>query len=206
VIFKTGEKCLDEFDRQLQDEHHQAIKAGKPPIFGKITIPYKGEKETYYSYCKTHNIHHFGKQRLVINHREADLSDTAGFYISNRLHWQATGMTRIRRHRWPVDVDHEAGKEAGLDQYQVRDFEAISRHVALVAVTYSFLRAAHHDSALVHTRQQTLETKLAGSAGSWRRNTQAHVLWALATFIATGLAQGQTLHDVMAPLIAAVSY
>jgi len=206
VLFKTGEKCLDEFARQLKDEHYQATQAGKPPVFGKITIPYKGAKETYYSYCKTHHIQNFGQQRLVINHREADLSDTAGFYISNRLHWQATGITRIRRHRWPVEVYHEEGKEEGLDQYQVRDFEAISRHVALVAVTYSLLRAAHHDSALFHKLQQTLETRLEGSAGSWRRNTQAHVLWALATFIATGLAQGQTLHDVMAPLIAAVAY
>ena len=206
VIFKTGAKRLDEFDRQLKDEHHQAIKAGKAPVFGKITIPYKGEKETYYSYCQTHSIHNFGKQRLVINHREANLSDTAGFYISNRLHWQATGITRIRRHRWPVEVYHEEGKEDGLDQYQVRDFEAISRHVALVAVPYSLLRAAQHDSALFHKLQQTLETKLEGSARAWRRNTQAHALWALATFIATGLAQGQTLHDVMAPLIAAVSY
>jgi len=206
VIFKTGAKRLDEFDRQWQDAHHQAIKAGKPPVFGKITIPYKGEKETYDSYCQTHSIHNFGKQRLVINHREANLSDTAGFYISNCLHWQAPGITRIRRHRWPVEVYHEEGKEEGLDQYQVRDFEAISRHVALVAVTYSLLRAAQHDNARFHKLQQTLETKLEGSAGSWRRNTQAHALWAWATFIATGLAQGQTLHHVMAPLIAAVSY
>jgi hypothetical protein len=206
VICKTGEQRLDTFDRHLKDEHHEAIKTGKPPVFRKITIPYKGAQETYYSYCQTHRIPNFGKQRLVINHREADLSDTAGFYISNRLHWQATGITRIRRHRWPVEVYHEEGKEEGLDQYQVRDFEAISRHVALVAVTYSLLRAAHHDNALFHKLQQTLETRLEGSAGAWRRTTQAHALWALAAFIATGLAQGQTLHEVMAPLIAAVAY
>jgi hypothetical protein len=46
VIFKTGEKCLDALDRPWQDEHHHAIKAGKPPVFGKITIPYKGATDT----------------------------------------------------------------------------------------------------------------------------------------------------------------
>ncbi len=115
-------------------------------------------------------------------------------------------MTRIRRHRWPVAVDHEEGTEEGREQYQGRDFAAISRPVALGAVTSSLRRAAPHDRALLHTLQQTLETTLEGSAASWRRKTQAHALWAWATFIATGLAQGQTLHHVMAPLLAAVSY
>jgi len=31
----------------------------------------QGAQETYYSYCQTHNIHNFGKQRLVINHGRA---------------------------------------------------------------------------------------------------------------------------------------
>ena len=59
------------------------------------------------------------------------------FFISNQLHWQAPGITRIRRHRWPVEVYHEEGKAEGWDQYQVRDFEAIERHIGLVAVVYS---------------------------------------------------------------------
>jgi anti-sigma-K factor RskA len=122
------------------------------------------------------------------------------------LNWQAEGITRIRRHRWPVEVYHEEGRAEGLDQHQVRDFAAISKHIALVAVTYSLLRAAQHDHTLLHKLQQTIETKLDGSAGSWRRNMQAQALWALATFIAAGLAQGQALRDVMAPLVAALSY
>jgi hypothetical protein len=205
VILASGEKRLDAFDLALQQEHHQAIKEGKLPVFQKITIPYKGQQETYYSYCNTHRIHTFGKQRLVMNHRQADLSDTATFFISNQLNWQAPGITRIRRHRWPVEVYHEEGKADGLDQYQVRDFDAIYRHIALVAVTYSLLRAAHHDQALLHTLQQQIKTKLDGSAGSCRRNTQAQALWALGTFIATALAQGQTLSQVMQPVLVAVS-
>ncbi|MGH8069783.1 MAG: hypothetical protein ACRERE_31975 [Candidatus Entotheonellia bacterium] len=99
---------------------------------------------------------------------------------------------------------HEEGKADGLDQDQVRDFQARSRHIALVAVTYSLLRAAPHDTALLHTLQQQIKTKLDGSAGAGRRYTQAQVLWALATFIAAALSQGQPLSDVMSPLPAAV--
>jgi hypothetical protein len=206
VVLKQEQQRLDVFDTHLQQEHQEAVKAKGRPVFGKLSITYKGEKETYYSYCKTHHIHNFGKQRLVINHRKADLSDSATYFISNKLNWQAGGLTRIRRHRWPVEVYHEEGKADGLDQYQVRDFEAISRHIALVAVTYSLLRAAQHDEALLHKLQRHVQTTLDGSAGSWRRNTQAQALWTLATFIATGLSQGQMLHDVMEPLLAVFAY
>jgi DDE superfamily endonuclease len=91
VILKDGQQRLDAFDAHLQQEHHQAIQHKRPPIFRKLSITYKGEKETYYSYCKTHHIHNFGKHRLVINHRKADLSDAAVYYLSNQLKWQAGG-------------------------------------------------------------------------------------------------------------------
>jgi hypothetical protein len=137
IIVASGTQCLKVFDQQLQEEHVAALQQRTTPVFQKITIAYKGDQETYYSYCTTHRIHNFGRQRLVINHRKADLSDAAMFLMSNQLHWQARGITRIRRHRWPVEVSHEEGQAEGLDQYQVRDFQAISRHIALVAVPYS---------------------------------------------------------------------
>ena len=141
----------------------------------------------------------------MINHRHQDLSDSAIFFISNRLTWTAKGITRIRRHRWPVEVYHEEGKADGLDQYQVRDFEAIGKHIALVAVTYSLLRAAPHDTALLHSLHRTVQTTLDSSAGAVRRNTPAQALWALAGLIQTGLAQDQTLKQVMQPILAAVA-
>jgi hypothetical protein len=139
---KTGQETLKALAARLKEEHLQALQHKGKPVFQKITIPYKGELETYYSYCRSHQIHNFGKQRLVINYRQADLSDNPTFFISNRLFWHAPSITRIRRHRWPVEVYHEEGKAEGLDQYQLRGFSTIQRHVALVAVVYSILRAA----------------------------------------------------------------
>jgi hypothetical protein len=206
VILKRGRLTLEKFAEQLKQEHLQAVAAGGKPVFHKIGITYKGEKETYYSYCRTHRIHNLGKQRLVINFNQPDLSDSPSFYNSNRLYWQSVGITRIRRHRWPVEVYHEEGKEEGLDKYQVRDFQAISRHIGLVAVAYSLLRAAPHDEALLHKLQRQLEMELEGSTPFWRRATQAQSLWALACFISAGLTQGQPLRQLMAPLLAAVCY
>ena len=204
VNLRTGQETLQDFAERLKQEHLEALQHGGRPLFRPVTIPYKGEQEQYYSYCNTHRLHNFGKQRLVINHRQADLADKPAFFISNRLVWQAAGITRIRRHRWPVEVYHEEGKAEGLDQYQLRDFGAIERHVALVTVVYSLLRAAQHDPDLHELLQRQLKVKLEGSVASWRRATQGQALWCLGLFISAGLAQGQTLQAVMMPLIQAV--
>jgi len=204
VNLKTGQLPLADFAARLKQEHLAALSHAKKPIFEHIRIPFKGTHETYYSYCNTHRLHTFGRQRLVINYRQADLSDTPTYYLSNRLFWHAPGITRIRRHRWPVEVYHEEGKAEGLDQYQLRDFRGIQRHVALVAVVYSLLRAAQHDPAL-HTRlQRILHVNLEGHPAAGRRAAQAHSLWCLGLFISAGLAQGQSLRTILAPLIQAM--
>lgn len=204
VCLKDSEQKVSDFAQQLKAEHQQRLASGQRGVFQPIRIPYKGATEHYYSYCATHRLNNFGKVRLVINHRQADLSDKPVFYITNQLHWQAPGTTRIRRHRWPVEVYHEEGKAEGLDQYQVRDFTAIQRHIALVAVVYCLLRTAQHDQALHHKLYCELKFELEGSAPFWRRATQAQSLWSLALFISTGLAQGHSLQTIMAPLLRSV--
>ncbi len=204
VQLKSGKQRLDQFADHLKAEHCAAVKRGQSPTFKPITISYKGTKERYYSYCATHRIASFGRQRLVINYHQPDLTDTPMFLICNQMLWQAPGITRIRRHRWPVEVYHEEGKAEGLDQYQVRDFQAIERHVGLVAVVYSLLRAAQHDPALQHKLQRQLKLDLEGSVAFWQRATQAQSLWTLALFISAGLSQGQSLRTIITPLLRAI--
>lgn len=205
IVGEKGTSPLSQFDADLVERHQQAVKENKKGLFKSITIKYKGEKETYYSYCNTHRIKGFGRLRLVINHQKEDLSDSPVFFISNRKKWQAENLTGIRRHRWPVEVYHEEGKADGLDQYQVRSFEAIGKHIALVSVVYSLLRVAQHDTALLRKLRRNVHTTLEGSAGACRRNTKAQALWAFACLIQTALAQGQTLQDVMQPILATVT-
>ena len=204
IELKTGEEPLGEFAARLKAEQLAALPHGKATVFRPITIAYKGQAEHSFSYCETHRVRTFGKVRLVINHRQADLSDSPVFYIANRLVWQAAGITRIRRHRWPVEVYYEEGKAEGLDQYQLRDFGAIEKHVALIAVVYSLLRAAQQDPPFRERLQRELKVDLEGSVASGRRIMQAQCLWSLAVCISVSLAQGQTLPQVMAPLVKAI--
>ena len=204
VNLKTGQIPLEDFAERLQQEHLAAVSHSRQPIFQRINIPFKGEHETYYSYCNTHRLPNFGRQRLVINYRQADLSDKPTFYISNRLIWHAAGITRIRRHRWPVEVYPEEGQAEGLDQYPLRDFRGIQRHVALVAVAYSLWRAAQHDSSLRARLQRILHLNLEGHPASGRRAAQAQSLGCLGLLISSGLAQGQSLPEIMAPFLRAI--
>ncbi len=74
VQLASGEKRLEEFAKQLKQEHERAIEAGKEPVLKSASA--NGAKESYYSYCRTHRIANFGRLRLVINHRSPDLADS----------------------------------------------------------------------------------------------------------------------------------
>ena len=205
-LLAAGTTAVEAFAAPLQEEPRQALKSGTTPVVRNLTLPYQGDRETSYRYCKIHHLQTCGKQRLVINQRQADRSDAAAFLISHRWQWQAHGSTRLRRHRWLVEVYHDEGTADGLEQDQVRDFPAIYRPMALVAVTDRLLSAAQHDPVRLHTRQRHIQTTLEGSAGAGRRLTQAQAWWALATCIATARSQGQTRSQVMPPFVAAVCY
>jgi len=62
VVLPEGSVTLEQFAKDLKQKHQAAIKSGGKPLFHKIGITYKGEKETYYSYCRTLRIHNYGKQ------------------------------------------------------------------------------------------------------------------------------------------------
>ena len=112
-------------------------------------------------------------------------------------------MTRVGRHRWPVEEYHKESKAEGLDQYQVRNFEAIEKHIAMVALVYSLLKHARYDSVLLNTLQTQLDKNIKGSLATWRRTTQAQVLWGLVLWIEEALRQGDSLEKIMKTLLPA---
>ena len=103
-----------------------------------------------------------------------------------------------------MEVYHEEGKAEGLDQYQLRDLTAIERHVAFVAVVYSLLRAAQHDTVFQERLQRELKFNLEGSAASWRRATQAQAFWSLLLCVSLRLSLGHSLESIAAPMLRAL--
>ena len=149
------------------------------------------------NYCKTHYICGDGRQKILISYRKEDLSGTDRVFMGNRRLWRVQQMTRVGRHRWPVEEYHKEGKAEGLDQYQVRDFTAIEKHIALVALVYSLLQHARYDPALLNNLQTQLDTDIEGSLAYWRRTTQAQALWMLVQWIDTAIKQEMPLQTIM---------
>jgi len=200
----SKKKSIADFVKSLKEEQIAKIKEGVPTNklpFLKCTIKYKGKKEVYYNYCKTHHISGYGRQKLLISHRKQDLSDTSRVFIGNRLKWRVQHLTKVGRHRWPVEEYHKEGKAEGLDQYQIRDFEAIEKHVALVALVYSLLQHARYDSVLLNKLQAQLDTDIKGSLAYWRRTTQAQALWIMVQWIDSVLKQGMSLEQIIQTLL-----
>ena len=103
----------------------------------------------------------------------------------------------------PVLVHHFAPHFASV--FSADAFAQFHRYLSGLVVSENKMRAAQHDTALLHPLHQHVQITLDGSAGACRRNTQAQALWALAGLIQTGLTQGHTLKQVMQPILAAVS-
>lgn len=204
-LIKSGsaQQSLQEFAQGLKNEQQTNPEHSN---FKKTVITFKDQLITYYAYCRTHRIKNFGKQRLVIRHRQADLSDEPVFLISNQLNWRASGILRTYRHRWPVEVFHQEAKAEGLQQYQVRDFQAINRHIALVVVAYSLLQLARHDPELLSRLQQHIHQSADGSLAFWRRMTKAQAFFALIQWITLAIQKGQSLEQVLRPFISAIAH
>jgi hypothetical protein len=202
-ILLSGSKkiTVSDFVAKLKAEHLD--KTNDKPVFNKVTIRYKGKKEVYYNYYKTHHICGYRRQKLLISYQKADLSSPARVFITNCLLWQVQQTSRVGRHRWPVEEYHKEGKTEGLDQYQIRDFKAIEKHIAFVALLYSLLKHARYDDVLLQKLQSQLDQNIEGSLAYWRRTSQAQALWILLQWVQATLDSGQSLEQIMKTLIPA---
>ena len=208
-ILRAGGKTISvgDFVKSLHEEHLTQSPEEEPrkqPVFGKVTIRYKGKKEVYYNYCKVHHICGYGRQRLLISYSNPELTGTARVFISNRLKWRSHQMARVGRHRWPVEEYHKEGKAEGLNKYQTRNFKAIEKHIAMVAVVYSILQHSRHDSVLLNNLREQLDIKnIEGSLAFWRRAAQAQALWLLVQWLKVSIQEGMSLQQIVQTLIPA---
>jgi len=202
ILSGSASKSLGEFSADLLNQHR-----GGETKFYKTTVHYKGGEETYYAYCATHRIKGYEeKQRLVISYKNEELNGEPLISISNRTHWHASGILRIRRHRWPIETFHQEGKDEGLDKYQLRDFTAIRTHVAFVSTAYTMLKRAVHDDELLSTFRQRLHIEPNGTLPLLRRLLQLEGLMALVEYVHLQANNGNSIEGILQQLMRQVAY
>lgn len=168
----------------------------------KTAFTFRGEKIEVYAYCLNYRVSKYEqKQRLVISFLKSDLSDRPNLTISNRLDWNASGILRIRRHRWGVETYHQEGKAEGLEQYQARGYKAVQTHIALIVVAFSMLKLLSHDQNLLSKIQQRLQTDTSSTLPFFRRLFRAEGLVNLMEYVFTAVKTGKSFNQIYQPFV-----
>jgi hypothetical protein len=80
---------------------------------------------------------------MVLGHERADLTDTPRFVVTDARHWESGRTMETWRFRWAAEVLHEFSKQGtGWAAAQVRNAEAVKRHLRLSCLAQSLLQRA----------------------------------------------------------------
>jgi hypothetical protein len=155
------------------------------------------DDKTYWTFTLAVRLPGLGKVRLVISFENAELTGTYAVLVTNRADWSAYRIIATYLQRWPIETFYQDGKEhLGLDEYRMRDAEAIQKHWCLVFVAYSLL---HLDCLPPSLKQGRLPLKTIGEA--CRQQAQA-LIEALILHTHERLQHGQKAQDIFAQLFA----
>ena len=79
--------------------------------------------------------------------RSIDDGELAYYHCHNPREEGFGELVRAAGMRWPIEESFEAAKgEAGLDNYQVRLYDAWYRHITLAMLALAFLAVMRHKS------------------------------------------------------------
>jgi hypothetical protein len=153
--------------------------------------------KTYWTFTLAVRIPGLGKVRLVVSFEHAELTGTYAVLVTNRVDWSAQRIITLYLQRWPIETFYQDGKtHLGLDEYRMRNAEAIKKHWCLVFVAYSFL---HLDCLPPSPRKGSLPVKTIGEA--CRQQAQA-LIEAVILYAHEQLQRGQQAVDIFATLFA----
>jgi SRSO17 transposase len=163
------------------------------PAYRAVSV---GDK-TYWTFTLAVRLPGLGKVRLVLSFANAELTGTAAILVTNRVDWSAQRIIALYLQRWPIETFYQDGKtHLGLDEYRMRNAEAIGKHWCLVFVAYSFL---HLDCLPPSPTKGSLPVKTIGEA--CRQQAQA-LMQALILYAHDRLQLGQRAEDIFAYLFA----
>jgi SRSO17 transposase len=164
-----------------------------PTAYRAVTV---GDK-TYWTFTLAVRLPGLGKVRLVVSFKNAELTGTYAVLVSNRVDWHAQRIITLYLQRWPIETFYQDGKgHLGLDEYRMRNAEAIQKHWCLVFVAYSLL---HLDCLPPSPTKGSLPIKTIGEA--CRQQAQA-LMQAVILYAHERLQLGQRAQDIFGYLFA----
>jgi hypothetical protein len=127
---------------QRIDEVASALRQTHPESFRPIQVRGRnGEQTQYWAFTKSVRLKRYGRKRIAIVHERADLTDAPRFLVTDALQWESGRIIETWSFRWAAEVFHEFSKQGtGLEAAQVRNEEAVKRHLRLSCLAQSILQ------------------------------------------------------------------
>jgi hypothetical protein len=134
ILWQDQWHRIDEVATELRQHH--------PESFRRVQVRCRnGERKAFWAFTKTVRLKRYGRKRIALVHERADLTDTPRFLVTDALHWESGRMIETWSFRWAAEVFHEFSKQGtGLEAAQVRNEEAVNRHLRLSCLAQSLLQ------------------------------------------------------------------
>lgn len=206
-ILKTNRNVLTG-SFTLKDAHGEAIQFEKPkmqlkelvPLIPKSAFkPIEVDDTTYYCFTKNLSLPSMGKVRLVISYDTAECDGNYVVLVTNCLSWNAKKIIATYLLRWPIETFYQDCKQLlGLDEYRMRQGDAIGKHWSLLFVAYSFL----HLDCLPNSGGKEHQMSPRSSLGQAIRRQQKATIEGLILYAHRLLQAGNQAQDVFRTLFA----
>jgi hypothetical protein len=134
ILWKDAWRRIDDVALELRQQH--------PESFRRVQVRCRnGERKEFWAFTKTVRLKRYERKRIALVHEQADLADVPRFLVTDAVHWESGRMIETWSFRWAAEVFHEFSKQGtGLEAAQVRNEEAVTRHLRLSCLAQSLLQ------------------------------------------------------------------
>jgi hypothetical protein len=145
ILWQDAWRRVDAVAMEVRQQHPESFRR----VQGRCR---NGERKEFWAFTKTVRLKKYARKRLAMAHERADLSDTPRFLLTEAVHWESGRIMETWSFRWAAAVFHEFSKQGtGLEAAQVRNEEAVNRHLRLSCWAQSLLQRA---PAIASTSEQ----------------------------------------------------
>ena len=194
ILWQDQWRRIDEVATELRQQH--------PESFRRVSVRCRnGERREYWGFTKTVRLKKYERKRLAIVHERVDLTDAPRFLLTDAVHWESGRIIETWSFRWAAEVFHEFSKQGtGLAAAQVRNEEAVNRHLRLSCLAQSMLQRT---PAVASTSEQFAFAKGETTFGQRCRAITREVFSSLLSVAQRLFAGGYSCEQVTAALMPA---
>jgi hypothetical protein len=194
ILWNDAWRRIDEAATELRQTH--------PESFRNVSVRCRnGERKEFWAFTKSVRLKRYGRKRIAMVHERADLTDKPRFLVTDAVHWESGRMIEAWSFRWAAEVFHEFSKQGtGLEAAQVRNEEAVTRHLRLSCLAQSILQRT---PTIASTSEQFAFAKGEQTFGQRCRAITREVFHSLISFAQRLFAGGYSSAQVVEALMPA---